>query len=48
MQWPAAIFFVALSCSLVYYYGPDLRERSLGQLDDNGFQLTRLVRASKS
>ena len=40
MQWPAAIFFVALSCSLVYYYGPDLRERSLGQLDDNGFQLT--------
>jgi membrane protein len=27
MQWPAAIFFVAQSCSLVYYYGPDLRER---------------------
>jgi len=26
-QWPAAIFFVALSCSLVYYYGPDLKER---------------------
>jgi membrane protein len=27
MQWPAAIFFVALSCSLIYYYGPDLEER---------------------
>ena len=27
MQWPVAIFFVALSCSLVYYYGPDLKER---------------------
>jgi len=27
MQWPAAIFFVALSCSLIYYYGPDLKER---------------------
>jgi len=26
LQWPAAIFFVALSCSLVYYYGPDLRQ----------------------
>ena len=26
MQWPAAIFFVALSCSLIYYYGPDLKE----------------------
>jgi len=27
MQWPAAIFFVNLSCSLIYYYGPDLKER---------------------
>lgn len=27
MQWPTAIFFVALSCSLIYYYGPDLKER---------------------
>ena len=27
MQWPAAIFFVALSCSLIYYCGPDLKER---------------------
>jgi len=27
MQWPAAIFFVTLSCSLIYYYGPDLKER---------------------
>jgi membrane protein len=27
MQWPAAVFFVALSCSLIYYYGPDLKER---------------------
>jgi membrane protein len=27
MQWPAAIFFVSLSCSLIYYYGPDLKER---------------------
>jgi membrane protein len=27
MQWPAAIFFVDLSCSLIYYYGPDLEER---------------------
>jgi membrane protein len=25
MQWPTAIFFVALSCSLIYYCGPDLR-----------------------
>jgi membrane protein len=23
IQWPSAIFFVALSCSLVYHYGPD-------------------------
>jgi membrane protein len=27
LQWPIAIFFVALSCSLIYYYGPDLKER---------------------
>ena len=27
MQWPIAIFFLALSCSLIYYYGPDLKER---------------------
>lgn len=27
MQWPAAIFFVALSGSLIYYCGPDLKER---------------------
>ena len=27
MQWPTAIFFVALSCSLIYYCGPDLKER---------------------
>jgi membrane protein len=27
MQWPASILFVALSCSLIYYYGPDLKER---------------------
>jgi membrane protein len=27
LQWPTAIFFVALSCSLIYYYGPDLKER---------------------
>jgi len=27
MQWPTAIFLVALSCSLIYYYGPDLKER---------------------
>ena len=26
IQWPAAIFFVALSCSLIYRYGPDLKE----------------------
>jgi membrane protein len=26
VQWPAAIFFVVLSCSLIYYYGPDLKE----------------------
>ena len=27
IQWPTAIFFVALSCSLIYRYGPDLKER---------------------
>jgi membrane protein len=27
MQWPTAVFFVALSCSLIYYCGPDLRVR---------------------
>lgn len=26
IQWPAAILFVALSCSLIYHYGPDLKE----------------------
>jgi membrane protein len=27
IQWPTAIFFVALSGSLIYRYGPDLKER---------------------
>jgi membrane protein len=27
IQWPAAIFFVIMSCSLIYYCGPDLKER---------------------
>jgi membrane protein len=27
LRWPIAIFFVALSCSLIYHYGPDLKER---------------------
>jgi membrane protein len=27
LQWPAAISFVAVSCSLIYYYGPDLEEQ---------------------
>jgi membrane protein len=26
VQWPTAIVFVALSCSLIYRYGPDLKE----------------------
>jgi len=26
-QWPAAILFVLMSCSLIYHYGPDLDER---------------------
>jgi membrane protein len=24
LQWPAALVFVMLSCSLIYYYAPDL------------------------
>jgi membrane protein len=27
IQWPIALFFVALSCSLIYYFGPDLKGR---------------------
>jgi membrane protein len=27
IQWPAAIIFVSMSCSLIYYCGPDLKER---------------------
>jgi len=27
IQWPAAIVFVAISCSLIYHCGPDLKER---------------------
>jgi membrane protein len=27
LQWPAALFFIIVSFSLVYYYGPDLKER---------------------
>jgi len=27
IQWPAAIFFVSISCSLIYYFGPDLKGR---------------------
>ena len=27
IHWPIAIFFIALSCSLIYRYGPDLKER---------------------
>ena len=26
IQWPFAIFFVTVACSLIYYYGPDLKE----------------------
>lgn len=26
IHWPVAIFSIALSCSLIYYYGPDLKE----------------------
>jgi membrane protein len=27
IQWPAAILFVSISCSLIYYFGPNLKER---------------------
>jgi membrane protein len=27
IQWPAAIVFVSMSCSVIYYYGPDLKKR---------------------
>lgn len=27
LRWPTAILFVALSCALIYHYGPDLKER---------------------
>jgi membrane protein len=27
IQWPAAILFVTLSCSAIYYCGPDLKNR---------------------
>ena len=27
VQWPAAILFVTLSCSLIYYFGPDVKGR---------------------
>jgi membrane protein len=27
VQWPAAVFFVLVSYSLIYFFGPDLRER---------------------
>jgi membrane protein len=27
LQWPAALFFIVASFSLVYYFGPDLKER---------------------
>jgi len=27
IQWPTAILFVSISCSLIYYCGPDLKER---------------------
>jgi membrane protein len=26
-QWPAAVFFVLLSCSLIYFFGPDRQDR---------------------
>lgn len=29
IQWPTAIIFVSISCSLIYYYGPNLKERRL-------------------
>jgi len=27
LQWPAAVFFVLISYSLIYFFGPDVRER---------------------
>jgi len=27
IQWPAAIFFITISCTLIYYCGPNLKER---------------------
>jgi membrane protein len=27
VQWPAALVFVSISCSLIYHFGPDLPER---------------------
>ena len=27
LQWPAAVFFVLVSYSVIYFFGPDLRER---------------------
>ena len=27
IQWPAAIFFITISCTLIYYFGPNLMER---------------------
>ena len=27
LQWPTAIFFVLVSYSLIYFFGPDLKER---------------------
>jgi len=27
IQWPAAILFVSITCSLIYYFGPNLKER---------------------
>jgi len=27
IQWPTAILFVSISCSLIYYWGPNLKER---------------------
>jgi membrane protein len=27
IQWPTVIFFVSIACSLIYYCGPDLKDR---------------------
>jgi len=27
MQWPAAVVFVGISCSLIYHFGPNLKQR---------------------